>query len=244
MAAETFAELAALRIEVAPEARSIHLDAIHSALGEPAQPHRRRRIAAIASVVAALSLPAAAIAAESSIPGDSLYPVKKALEPIRRIVDDSVVARHRVEELSLMIERRLEISAIERHVNTARAAVADVNDPGLESELEALLALIPGDQTTDDEPTSTQDDTGVTDVSTTTLPPPITDAPLSRDTSPPEPDTTSPPSDRPEDTVDPPPSDRPAPTDRPPATDPPPSDGAGGDAPPSDTAAPVGDRDG
>jgi hypothetical protein len=58
----------------------------------------------VALTAALVVIPAGmALAAENSVPGDPLFPVKRVTETVRSWVDEDVVAIHRLEELEKMI---------------------------------------------------------------------------------------------------------------------------------------------
>lgn len=65
---------------------------------------RRWRLAATAAAFAILPV-TAMTAANSALPGDRLYPTKRAVERAMIVVDDDVVASNRIEELEALIRR-------------------------------------------------------------------------------------------------------------------------------------------
>lgn len=83
---------------------------------------------------ALLLIPLGAWASESSVPGDLLHPIKRFLEPAWALFDDDVRARHRVEELEILIEQQRPPSLIDQQLIDAEDAVAD--DPVLLERLE------------------------------------------------------------------------------------------------------------
>jgi hypothetical protein len=91
-------------------------------------------------VAAAFSvgLPVAAIAAEGTLPGDLLYPVKVAVEPIRSVFDSDVAAVHRVEELERIAESDAPESDLEQAIDRASAAVDEAGTPELEQRFERV----------------------------------------------------------------------------------------------------------
>ena len=90
---------------ITDDRRVLHQEQIAAAVAEaqaaPARPMKmRRRFSVIAVTAALLALPAGvAFAAEDSLPGDVLYPVKRVTETVRSWLDSDIVAQHRVEEL-------------------------------------------------------------------------------------------------------------------------------------------------
>jgi len=90
---------------VSDETRAEHLLAIDEALtGRTVVPLRRRaftalRWAAAALVILGVLVPSAVVIAADSLPGDALYPIKRAAEPLLAVFDDEVVARHRIDEV-------------------------------------------------------------------------------------------------------------------------------------------------
>lgn len=63
-------------------------------------------------------------------PGDVLYPVKQVTERIRFVVDEDIVATHRVEELERLIEQDASLDLIDDTVDRAATAVSELDDPG------------------------------------------------------------------------------------------------------------------
>ena len=123
----------ALRIDVNPDVEERHVAAILRELGEsplPAVPVRRpgssRRRLAVAMVTAvALLLPAVALAAEESVPGDLLYPVKQSTEWARSLIVPGAAQQHRVRELEIVIERGAPIDVVTNRFNDAVDMVGD-----------------------------------------------------------------------------------------------------------------------
>ncbi|MGI9610527.1 MAG: hypothetical protein ACR2NL_09580 [Acidimicrobiia bacterium] len=125
---QSFPELQVLRISVDPATRERHLDAIHSQLRKAARPRRRRRLLSLALAVVLL-VPVVALAAEQSLPGDFLYPVKKAVvEPVISIFDSDVTAENRVPELERMLDSDVRADILRGHVRVARDAASDLPD--------------------------------------------------------------------------------------------------------------------
>ncbi len=140
--------VAAYGIEVDSATVEHHLAAVGAALRSA--PRSRRRVAPVRSrlgvvfaAIALLALPAVAIAAEDSLPGDLLYPVKQATERIRGVVDDDLAATHRVEELETLIARDAPAGEIAAAVDRALAAVDDLGEPGpLSARLDRVRSRI------------------------------------------------------------------------------------------------------
>lgn len=129
--------------------RAAHMDAIESALdaGTPTAPPRayvRRRLAIAAMAAALFVLPTGmAFAAESSVPGDALFPVKKLIETVRSWVDSDVVAEHRVDELAELLSRDAPRADIIDQLDRARVEVDRLaTDHALQPVLADLAAAV------------------------------------------------------------------------------------------------------
>jgi len=126
--------LADLHIEITPETATRHRVAIEAELKSPSPTPvrhlgRRRRPTLILAIVAVVVLTAAgALAAETAVHGDPLFPVKQVTEWARTWVDPTVPADHRIEELESLIDRRANQDAITDQLRRAEDAVADVAD--------------------------------------------------------------------------------------------------------------------
>ncbi|MCP4247373.1 MAG: carboxypeptidase regulatory-like domain-containing protein [bacterium] len=91
-----------------------------------------------------------ALAAESSVPGDALYPVKQVTERIRSLVDDDVVAEHRIEELEKLVAADAPAEVIADQVNRATEQVDRLgSDHQLGSRLDQATAVVAADRPTD-----------------------------------------------------------------------------------------------
>ena len=224
------------------QVRESHLAAISGELAAVApQPRpvraRRFRMAPAAAVLALfVVLPiTGAIAAEQTVPGDLLYPVKLSLEPIVSVFRPDVQAEHRVEEVELLIEREASDDAVETAITRARDAVADEPiDAPLRLRLDDVVGRVQDSQPTNDldsdereqsNPSSDEPDPGEPGRTPTGERPPAADQP---DTTP---DTTTttftdvkPPADRPTTTT----TTRQERSDDPPDDPPPADDGRGG----------------
>jgi len=136
----------AFRVEIDPDVQERHLAEVNAALLQPpASPSlgrnvRRRRIAGALAAAALVMAPTAmAVAAEGSLPGDALYPMKQATERIRGLIDGDLVATHRVEELEALVEREASDELVSEASDRATRAVAELDDSGdLDRRLERV----------------------------------------------------------------------------------------------------------
>lgn len=142
--------LSDLSIEVSEETTSMHLSAVAAELRSPSPipPRRYRRrplpiVVLTALVVVALTA-AGAVAAESAVSGDRLYPVKQTTEWMRSWVDPTVPADHRIDELEELVNRRAAHEAIADQLQRAADAVADVSvgDPVTDAPLVDRLETV------------------------------------------------------------------------------------------------------
>ncbi|MGZ8755469.1 MAG: hypothetical protein ACXW15_09820 [Acidimicrobiia bacterium] len=156
-------ELDTFRIEVSTDTRHRHLDNVATALRHQRPPRSFRKLSLI--LAAALFLiPLGAWASESSVPGDLLHPIKRFLEPAWAVLDSDVRARHRVEELEVLIEQQGPRSLIDQQLIDAADAVGD--DPVLLERLEEAKEDLAREPVSDEmSPTTT---TTTTTVATTT----------------------------------------------------------------------------
>jgi hypothetical protein len=160
---------------VSGDARRLHQAAIDEAVRHHVPPegmvHTRRRLVAMLLVATLGLLPVGmAVAAESSLPGDPLYPIKRATEAVRSLVDSDITAEHRVAELEELVIRDAAADEIAAQVDRAQAAVdglqhdnplrprfsdvlAAVDDPARRQELRE--ETIAGEDTVTDRPTTT-----------------------------------------------------------------------------------------
>ena len=121
----SFPELQSLRIEMSGEVRDAQFESIVTALHQaPLAPlplisrvraSWRKWTVAFAAIGTAL-VPVAAVASDSSLPGDFLYPVKLTVERIQVLFDDDLDAEHRVTELEELIERDFPQPLVDRHI--------------------------------------------------------------------------------------------------------------------------------
>lgn len=135
----------AYRVEVDENTKTRHLAEMGAALkSAPPTPVPtgftvRRKLAGALTAVFVVAAPVGmAVAAEDSVPGDILYPMKQATERVRAVFDDEVEATHRVEEVERLVFLRAPRSAITRAVERAENATSELaeRDP-LESRLES-----------------------------------------------------------------------------------------------------------
>jgi hypothetical protein len=165
-------ELDAFRIEVSTATRTRHLNNVASALRQQRPPRSFRKLRSfqkLSLIVAAalLLIPLGAWASESSVPGDLLHPIKRFLEPAWALFDNDVRARHRIEELEVLIELQRPPSLIDQQLIDAEEAVGD--DPVLLERLEeAKDDLARGPVSDEMRPTTT---TATTVATTTTVSP-------------------------------------------------------------------------
>lgn len=144
-----FPELESLRIRMDEQTAEHQRARIRSELAET--PQRRRWWAGLA-VAAILVLPATAVAAEGSVPGDVLYPVKRAFEPIVALVVRDLVVDHRIDEAEELDRRGASQELVEQAIRDARSAIslrgADVEDTARLDRIEADGARSERDGTT------------------------------------------------------------------------------------------------
>jgi len=170
--------LGELSMEISQETAEMHLSAIAAELRSPSpippRRFRRRRlpIVAVAAAVLVALTAAGAVAAESAVSGDRLYPVKQATEWVRSWVDPTVPADHRIDELEELIDRRAAHEAIADQLQRAEDAVADVSvgdaviDAPLVDRLHAMRdqardVIDPAPRITDQPPPNVDSDTPV-----------------------------------------------------------------------------------
>lgn len=128
----------AFEVEMGADSRDRQLAEVSTALRNPTATGRyrvhipaiwRRSISAL-MVAATFSTPAAvAVAAEGTLPGDTLYPVKHVTEALRSVVDPTVSARNRIDEADRMHEMGFSIDELEVVLVDADHAITDAGDP-------------------------------------------------------------------------------------------------------------------
>ncbi len=138
----------AYRVEMDPDTAARQLSVVSARLGtsqasRPGGGRFRRRVAALATALAVTLPGGLALAAEGTVPGDVLYPVKLATERVRSIFDAAVTAEHRLEEVETMLERGVPLDRVVGHLDVARDAVADMAErEELQDRLERLAKRI------------------------------------------------------------------------------------------------------
>lgn len=147
--------LARLHVDMEPEVAERQLARVAEELRVPPAPVRRRRahrvrLISVVAVAVLLLLPTAAVAAEGTVPGDFLYPVKRATEWVRSIVDPTIDAEHRIEELETVVDRGASIDEVSDRLLDAETAVEDPSVSGdLRHRLEIVRDRIAVDYATD-----------------------------------------------------------------------------------------------
>ena len=184
---DPFDELRQVRVSIDPisdETRTAHLLAIDEALASrTVVPLRQRaftalRWAAAALVILGVLIPTAVVVAADSLPGDLLYPVKRAAEPLLAVFDDEVVARHRIDEV---VSLRDQERPSDRALEDATRAVDDLpSDSPLRDRLTDLSPTTTTTTFADTDATRTETRTSTTisspnSTSTTTSSRPPTD---------------------------------------------------------------------
>ena len=165
-------ELDTFKIEVSTATRDRHLNNVASALRQQRPPRSFRKLRSFQKLslmfaAALLLIPLGAWASESSVPGDLLHPIKRLLEPALALFDNDVRARHRVEELEVLIEQQRPPNLIDQQLIDAEEAVGD--EPVLLERLEeAKEDLARGPVSDEMRPTTT---TATTVATTTTVSP-------------------------------------------------------------------------
>ncbi len=155
----------AYRVEVEDDTRNRHLAEMGAAIRTaPPTPVptgfalRRRLAGALAAVAVVVAPIGMAVAAEESVPGDFLYPMKQITERVRGFVDDDIGATHRVEEVERLMFTRAPGAAIARAVERAETATEELNDPTpLDSRLERIRERL-RQQESDGAPPPTSDE--------------------------------------------------------------------------------------
>jgi hypothetical protein len=120
----------------------------NAALVPAAAPTIRRRLSVVAVAAGLFVLPAGiAIAAEGSLPGDALYPVKRVTETVRSWIDDDLPAQHRVEELEKLMAADASDDVIADQVRRATDAVDELAvDHDLRPRLAGATSTAAGDR--------------------------------------------------------------------------------------------------
>ena len=144
------------------EVRSRHQESIAAAVAAgsatPVVSHRpRRRLSTVLVTAALVVLPTGiALAAESSVPGDVLYSVKKVTEKIRAVVDEDVVAEHRIEELKKLVAADAPTEVIADQIDRVVVEIDRLGDDHqLGSRFDQATAGVAADRIVHDPPAGT-----------------------------------------------------------------------------------------
>ncbi len=128
----------AVEVEIDDQTKRAHLASISDALGDYAPTDAaavsktpktlwwRMRVRALITAMVVVLPVGTAIAAENTVPGDFLYSVKLASEPIRSVFDSDVAARHRVAELEHLMDHPNQTDMLPSAVSSAEQAVTDL----------------------------------------------------------------------------------------------------------------------
>ncbi len=122
----------AYRVEVDDDTAARQMSLIAAELGTaepaPAPGRFRRRVTALAAILAVALPGGLAVAAEGTVPGDVLYPVKLVTEQARSLIDPSVPAEHRVQEVEEMLERDVPLERVVDHLRVADRTLSTLPD--------------------------------------------------------------------------------------------------------------------
>ncbi|MBW3562465.1 MAG: MSCRAMM family adhesin SdrC, partial [Actinobacteria bacterium] len=158
------------------ETRQQHLAAIGQALSEAAPTSTvatsgrftqlRRGLTAVAASLSLLVPTGVAVASQGAMPGQPLYDVKQATEVVWQVVDGTVRARNRVDELERLLDAgapRAELQvAVQRALDAVQALPADhplqLRLLRLLNRYDRLIASTSGDQGGDDRSGDGDDD--------------------------------------------------------------------------------------
>lgn len=166
---------------IGAETRSLHLARIHASLVVPVTAPaaslfdfrpltssivdrfrsfdwRQRLTAGVVAFMVAI--PSAAVASEGSQPDTWLYPVKLAVEPIWLLVDDEIVAQHRIEELQSALREDLPTDGL---LTRADKAVARLDPDSIWRAELAQIERTLKDQSDDAEPRSSTESDALND---------------------------------------------------------------------------------
>ncbi len=133
-----FPELDEARVIVDGVTREKHLGVVSAALAARGQGSWGRGRVLALGLVLVLLVPVVALAAENTVPGDLLYPIKRALEPIVQVFDSDAPAQRRVREVELLFERDATDEVIVWHVDAARDVVTDFQ-PTLSQRIDRVV---------------------------------------------------------------------------------------------------------
>ncbi len=127
-------------------------DAAVSRPPSPSGPNRRRRILALTGtgVMALLLMGFMGLTTARSLPGDTLYPAKRAVERVLAAADSDLPAQLRLDELEALIERASPAPVIVEAQREAADALVEVDDPSSLDRYRRLAIGAPtGDGTID-----------------------------------------------------------------------------------------------
>lgn len=165
---DVFPELDRARVVVDETTRSRHLTAIQGALARRSRrPHRGMRSLAL-GLALVVAVPVLALAAEDTVPGDFLYPLKRVTEPLVRLIDADVSMKRRVEELETLLARDAPEPVIRDHMDVARDTVSE-GHPWLIHRIDRVAEELEERRTESDRPSPT--DRPATGSTTTTATP-------------------------------------------------------------------------
>ncbi len=128
----------AVEVEIDDQTKRAHLASISDALSDHpptdlaavSRPSKtlwwRMRVRTLIAAMVVVLPVGTAIAAENTVPGDLLYSVKLAAEPIRSVFDSDVAARHRVAELEHLMDHPNRTDMLPSAVSSAEQAVTDL----------------------------------------------------------------------------------------------------------------------
>jgi len=135
---DQFPELDQARVVVDEVTRESHLVAVSAALRARGQGSRGRGRVLVVALVLVLLVPVIALAAENTVPGDFLYPIKRAVEPVVQVFDSDAPAQRRVREVEMLFERDAPDAVIVPHVDEARDVISD-SQPALIDRIDRVV---------------------------------------------------------------------------------------------------------
>ena len=134
---DPIAVLSQVRLTLSPETRERQMAAIHDEIRRRRRPRFSRRRLLVVAFAILLAVPVMALAAEDTVPGDFLYPVKRLFEPVVAVFDRDVIPTHRVDEVEDLIRADAPIDVVSDRVEEARHAVREW--PVLERRLDRVI---------------------------------------------------------------------------------------------------------
>ncbi|MEN8041810.1 MAG: hypothetical protein ABFR95_09935 [Actinomycetota bacterium] len=124
--------LTGLHTDMNPEISERHMAEITREIKSPSAVtparHRAPSIRRMGLAIAAatiLLVPVAAFAADDAMPGEFLYPIKRTTERVHSLFDSDVQARHRVEEVEVLLDREADPEFIMERVRVAEQHLGD-----------------------------------------------------------------------------------------------------------------------